>query len=187
MGPKRALAWFFGVGLAGYVGMWYFMGRVEVLDRASVYPWMVFLTGALAVPLLAPLAMRTERRWLRRAAALLAWPVLAFAGEQGWEKYVNGSLNLPVGGAEIIAILAVIGGVLTWRAADADARRWMLYGTPLLLLAPMGLMDNVGYAMLVGQGLTLVVVVGLGLEVRTNRLSQVHGAADDADRPGSSS
>lgn len=175
MNAKRALAWTFGIGFAGYAGMWYFMGRLPLLDRASAYPWLAFLSGALAVALLAPVAMRSERRWLRRAAALLPWPVLAFALEQGWERYVNGAIKLDAGGVELIAGLVVVGLVLSWREADADARRWMLYGTPLLLLAPMTLMDNFGYAMLVGQLLALAVVIGLLLDLWADRTSTPRG------------
>lgn len=181
MDAKRALAWTFGIGLAGYAGMWYFMGRLPLLDRASAYPWLAFLSGALAVALLAPVAMRSERRWLRRAAALLPWPVLAFALEQGWERYVNGAIKLDAGGVELIAGLVVVGVVMAWREAAPDARRWMLYGTPLLLLAPMTLMDNFGYAMLVGQVLAVAVTFGLLLDMWAARSAKPEDPDPSAD------
>jgi hypothetical protein len=182
MDAKRALSWTFGTGLAAYLGMWYFMGRLPLLDRAATYVWLAFLSGALAVALLAPVAMRSDRRWLRRAAALLPWPVLAFSLEQGWERYVNGAIKMDLGGVELIAGLVLGGLVLSWREADRDARRWMLYGTPLLLLAPMTLMDNFGYAMLLGQVLSLVVVVGLLLDLWAER-SSTQQATPHADGP----
>lgn len=161
MEAKHAIGWFLGVGLAGLAQQWIPSVGLEAVDLAVLMPWLIFLSGAVAIVTLAPAAFDAGRPWLARTAALIPGAVLGFVAEQLEEALVPGGAGAGLWNNVALSVFTVLATAwLAWRASG-DQRRWIAYGLGAGTVLALASLGGFGLAMLTAQLLTLVVLVGL--------------------------
>lgn len=180
MRPKHGLAGFLGVGFLGLIQQWVPASGSRVLDLVISMPWLLLISGALAIVTLAPAAFNGGGRWLAYATALLPGAVLGFVAEQLEEALVPGGAGAGLWNNVLLGVFAVAATAWLARRATGNQRRWIAYGLGLGAVLAVASLTGVGFAMLAAQLLTLTAFLGLAIEAVRTRRSETGSTAPGA-------